>query len=198
MSPVTVMPALDMFVSEIETLIAVEPNAHRVTREVQSRLANLIASPGLLAPEHRQPWPDRYRTHLLAVAPSRRFSVVAMVWLPGQVTPIHDHICWCVVGVLQGAEEEQRYHLREDVSGGRWLVPWGRQHLAPGDTCALVPPDENIHRVRNAGDCLAISIHVYGEDIAAYGSSINQRFDDLPIRPRDWSGRSVAWRRAIA
>jgi predicted metal-dependent enzyme (double-stranded beta helix superfamily) len=186
---------LAAFVADVEAIVAAESDPHRIAAGVQARLPRLLADPNFLAPEQREPWPDHYRPHLLAVAPSRRFSVVSLVWLPGQVTPIHDHICWCVVGVLQGLEKEQRYTLHEGADGGRWLIPLAEETVPPGHTCALVPPDENIHQVRNAGADLAISIHVYGDDLTTHPSSINQCFDDLPIRPDDLSGNPVAWRR---
>lgn len=186
---------LAAFIADVEAIVAAESDPHRIAAGVQARLPRLLADPDFLAPEQREPWPDHYRPHLLAVAPSRRFSVVSLVWLPGQVTPIHDHICWCVVGVLQGLEKEQRYTLHEGADGVRWLVPLAEEIVPPGNTCALVPPDENIHQVRNAGTDLAISIHVYGDDLTTHPSSINQCFDDLPIRPGDLSGNPVAWRR---
>jgi predicted metal-dependent enzyme (double-stranded beta helix superfamily) len=186
---------LTTFVADIEALLAHERHPHRIAAGVQARLPRLLASSRFLGPEQREPWPDRYRPQLLTVAPSGRFSVVSLVWLPGQTTPIHDHICWCVVGVLEGLERERRYTLREDASGARWLAPLAEEAVTPGHTCALVPPDENIHQVRNAGDGLAISIHVYGEDLTAHPTSINQCFDELPIRLGDLSGSPVAWRR---
>ncbi len=193
--------ALRTFIDEVEALIASEADPHRITDGVRRRLATLLQFPEFLAPEQREPDPGHYRTHLLAVAPSRKFSVVALVWLPGQITPIHDHICWCCVGVLQGLEHEQRYSLHQatqdesrDESGNQWLVPLDVDVLTAGHTCELVPPEENIHQVRNAGDDLAISIHVYGDDLDVWGSSINQCFDALPVRD-DRSGAPVAWRR---
>lgn len=189
--------ALETFVDDVEALVERETDPHRITGGVQRHLATLLQTPDFLSPEQREPDPEHYRIHLLAIAPSRRFSVVALVWLPGQVTPIHDHICWCCVGVLQGLEHEQRYSLHRagpDDAGAQWLVPLDVDVLTPGHTCALVPPDENIHQVHNAGSDLAISIHVYGDDLAVWGSSINQCFDTLPIRD-DRSGAQVAWRR---
>src|SRR3954452_13064216 len=35
--------------------------------------------------------PACYSQHVLHVEPDGSFSVVGLVWLPGQVTPIHDH-----------------------------------------------------------------------------------------------------------
>src|SRR5579863_3787500 len=107
--------ALATFIDEVEALVARETDPHRITDGVQRHLATLLQFGEFLSPEQREPDPEHYRTHLLAVAPSRKFSIVALVWLPGQVTPIHDHICWCCVGVLQGLEHEQRYSLHQDA-----------------------------------------------------------------------------------
>ncbi len=43
------------------------------------------------------------------------------------MTPIHDHICWCLVGVLQGVEREQRYSLREHRDGTWYLALVGEE-----------------------------------------------------------------------
>jgi predicted metal-dependent enzyme (double-stranded beta helix superfamily) len=189
---------LETFIDDIEALVARERTPRKVVAGVQARLPFLLARPDFLPPRYRQPDPEHYRTHLLAVAPSKKFSIMSMVWLPGQMTPIHDHICWCVVGVLQGVECEQRYSLRERPDGKRWLAPVGEDDLYPCQVAGLVPPEENIHQVWNGGQDIAISIHIYGEDLSVYGSSINQRFDDLPICYDDTSGSPVAWRRELA
>jgi predicted metal-dependent enzyme (double-stranded beta helix superfamily) len=184
---------IQQFIAEIETLHDSEISGKALVACVEERLSKLVWQPNLLWPDEREPWPDHYRSHLVAVAPSRRFSVVALVWLPGQITPIHDHVSWCVVSVLEGLEAETRYHLRQSEEGNRWLAPVDEVPVTRGMTSALVPPEENIHLVRNAGDQLAISIHVYGADIGVMGSSINQTFDELSIRA-DMGGEPVSWR----
>ena len=153
-----------------------DPNA------IADRLAALLREPGWLAPEHQLPGVDTYRQHLLHVSPTRRMSVVALVWLPGQHTPIHDHVSWCVVGVYRGVEQEIRYRLVE-ASGRQYLEPAGSVLARPGHVEALVPPAEDIHAVTAAGTEMAVSIHVYGADIEKLGSSIHRRFDDVPILP---------------
>jgi predicted metal-dependent enzyme (double-stranded beta helix superfamily) len=37
------------------------------------------------------------------------FSIIAVVWRPGQLTRIHDHMTWCVFGVIQGVEHEELF-----------------------------------------------------------------------------------------
>jgi len=73
---------------------------------------------------------------------------MAIVWRPGQVTRIHDHVTWCVFGVIQGVEDEELFALDD---GGECLVPVGRNRNTTGDVGGFAPPGD-IHRVRNAGD----------------------------------------------
>jgi predicted metal-dependent enzyme (double-stranded beta helix superfamily) len=142
------------------------------TAEAVSRaLAPYLGATGLLTDEQREGDPERYRQHVLHVADDGAFSLVALVWLPGQATPVHDHVCWCVVGVHEGEEEEVRYVL----DGDRLVVT--EQLVNPtGDVSIALPPGD-IHLVRNAGTDLAISLHVYGADLRHTGTSIRRRYD---------------------
>ena len=146
---------------------------------VAERLGALLRQDGWLAPEHQAPGADTYRQHLLHVSPCRRLSVVSLVWRPGQRTAIHDHVSWCVVGILRGVEREDRYDV-EESHGHRALRPAGTVYARRGHVEALEPPGD-IHAVTAAGREIAISIHVYGADIEVLGSSIHRRYDDLPI-----------------
>jgi 3-mercaptopropionate dioxygenase len=119
---------------------------------------------------------DGYRCHVLHVEPDGSFSVTAMVWRPGQVTPVHDHVTWCVFGVVQGVEYEELYALSAD---GTYLSEVGRGQNDCGDVSGFAPPGD-IHRVRNIGADVAISLHVYGADITRLGSSIRRTYD-LPV-----------------
>lgn len=145
------------------------------TAEAVSRaLAPHLGAEGLLTSEQREGDPERYRQHVLHVADDGAFSLVALVWLPGQSTPVHDHVCWCVVGVHEGEEEEIRYVL----DGQRLVVT--EQLVNPlGDVSVALPPGD-IHLVRNAGSDLAVSLHVYGADLRRTGTSIRRRYD-LPV-----------------
>jgi predicted metal-dependent enzyme (double-stranded beta helix superfamily) len=147
---------------------------------VAGHLRRLIAADGWLARADRAPGAETYRQHLLHVSPCRRLSVVALVWLPGQTTAIHDHVSWCVVGVHRGVEREERYEL-VDTATGPALRPAGSVLAPRGHVETLIPPAGDIHAVTAAGCETAISIHVYGADIEVLGSSIHRRYDDLPI-----------------
>ena len=74
---------------------------------MSQELARHLPSSDVLGPELRIGDPDGHRSHLLYSEPGGTFSIVALVWRPGQVTPIHDHVTWCVFGVVQGEEREE-------------------------------------------------------------------------------------------
>jgi len=162
------------------TLLAFASDARHLSHDphaIGERLRALLAEDDWLAPEHREPDPDHYRQHLLYVSPERDLSIVSLVWLPGQATPIHDHVSWCIVGVYEGREREIRYRA---VDGG--LEETGWIEAEPGHVEVIVPSsEEDIHRVTAAGDGPTISIHVYGADIEARGTSIYRRFDESQV-----------------
>jgi predicted metal-dependent enzyme (double-stranded beta helix superfamily) len=170
------MTALTDFAADARRLAA-DPHA------IGARLAALLAEDGWLAPEHRVPDRHSYRQHLLYVSPERDVSIVALVWLPGQSTPIHDHVSWCVVGVYEGRERETRYRAVE-AGGGRHLEPVGTVDALPGHVEVLTPDVEDIHMVTAVGEEPTISIHVYGADIERLGTSVYRRYDDWPVRRR--------------
>jgi 3-mercaptopropionate dioxygenase len=133
---------------------------------VAERLRTHLPAPDLLTGEQR--FGDRlgYRCHLLHVESDGTFSVAALVWRPGQATAIHDHVTWCVIGVLQGIEREDRYVLRDEC----WLEYVGSSVNRAGDVTGLVPPGD-IHRVQGEGPYPTISLHIYGTDLSRLASS---------------------------
>ena len=107
--------------------------------------------------------------------PDGSFSIVVMVWRPGQATPVHDHLSWCCTAVLQGTEYEEVYAVRRDH-----LEVIARNANPVGTVSGFAPPGD-VHLVRNIGETVAVSMHVYGTDIARVGSSV-RRVYDLPVR----------------
>ncbi|MEV4435188.1 cysteine dioxygenase family protein [Streptomyces sp. NPDC049555] len=154
---------------------------------VGERLAPHLGAPDLLTAEQCRGDAHRYRQHVLHAERDGSFSVVALVWLPGQHTAVHDHVSWCVTGVHLGRESERRYRLVPDGPTAR-LVATGDVVNRQGDVCGFAPPGD-IHRVGNASTSVAISLHVYGADVLRLGSSV-RRVYDLPADERRAGGTS--------
>lgn len=174
-------PLLSDLVCAIRDVVRRERPPAETARLVAACLEPFLAQPDLVPPEYRVGDPQRYRQHLVHSEPDGSFSVVALVWQPGQATPIHDHIAWCVAGVYEGAETERRYELRGEGATAR-LVPIADVVNESGVACGFAPPGD-IHLVRNAEDATVVSIHVYGADIAKLGTSVRRTYQ-LPVAGR--------------
>ncbi len=167
---------LDDLVGAIRSVVDRHADWQETARLVARELERCRPSPRVVAPELRSGDPDTYRSHLLHAEPDGSFSIVALVWRPGQETPIHDHVTWCVFTVVQGVEHEELFMLDEEAGV---LVEAGSATNKTGSVSGFAPPGD-IHRVRNVGDETAISIHVYGTDVDRIGSSV-RRYYDQPV-----------------
>jgi predicted metal-dependent enzyme (double-stranded beta helix superfamily) len=169
---------LNDLVKSVKSVLAEESDPEQRTPSVARVLQPFLRDSRLLTLEQRQPDPERYRQHVLYVEETGAFSIVALVWLPGQSTAVHDHVSWCVIGVHQGREHEVSYRLIRD-GHDEYLLPIGESTHRAGSVAALEPPGD-IHTVFNPGPETAISIHIYGADVRQLGSSIRCRYD-LPV-----------------
>ncbi|MFJ4274362.1 cysteine dioxygenase [Streptomyces coelicoflavus] len=163
---------LDHLVREIRAVVHRGLPPDRTAGLVGDRLAPHLGAADLLTGRQCEGDADRYRQHVLHAEEDGGFSIVSLVWLPGQRTSIHDHVSWCVTGVHQGREHERRYELIPGDPVGR-LVPTRDVVNEQGQVCGFAPPGD-IHRVWNGGTGKAISLHVYGADITRLGTSIRR------------------------
>jgi 3-mercaptopropionate dioxygenase len=168
----------DSLVRAVRAAVRLGLDWQATAEHVVGTLRGNLADPEVLLPGRlRHGDPACYQSHLLYAEPDGSFSIAAMVWLPGQQTVIHDHVAWCVTAVLQGHEYEEIFALAD---GGRALELVARNVNQAGTVSGFAPPGD-IHRVRNTGDSVAISMHVYGADISRLGTSIRREYT-LPSR----------------
>jgi 3-mercaptopropionate dioxygenase len=170
--------SLDGLTTAVRAVVRRRADWGETAARVAAALERHLPAPSVLTAEQRAGDPESYRSHVLHSEPDGSFSIVALVWRPGQVTRIHDHVTWCVFGVIQGIEYEEQFAL--DESGG-YLVEAGHTVSEAGDVSGFAPPGD-IHRVRNAGDRVAISIHIYGTDVSRIGSGARRDYD-LAVLP---------------
>lgn len=153
------------FVVEFSRLITLAPGEQQLLHDGSKLVQHLVSVDDWLPERFAAPAADRYSQYLLHSDGEERFSVVSFVWGPGQSTPIHDHTTWGIIGVLRGAEIEQRYVRQPDGS----LAPNGApERLSAGSVDVVSPSVGDLHKVSNAlDDRASISIHVYGGNIGA-------------------------------
>jgi len=121
---------------------------------------------GFLKPDHYRTDPAHYARNAVYLAPDRSLSLYALVWLPGQWTPVHDHGTWGVVGVVEGVLEERAYmSVDGEIRGDRGirLKRGGLVLLPPGAVSTFVPNPDHIHKTGvPPGRGRVVSLHLYG------------------------------------
>lgn len=155
-------------VDGVRTAVTAHAGWAETAQLVADQLRAHLPSPGVLTAEQRLGSPDDYRGYPLYAEPDGTFSIMAVVWRPGQITRIHDHITWCALGVIQGVEHEELFDA--DLN----LLSRNENHV--GHVSGFAPPGD-IHRVHNISETTAISIHIYGTDITRLGSTARRYYD---------------------
>jgi len=155
------------YVQAIDAVLRRRPANRVIIREVSLATKQLCADDRWLPEAKRTGSPDCYTRHLLHRDPENRFVVLALVWMPGQMTPIHDHSCWGVMGIVENSLEEVCYDRLDDGSRTDFaeLEQSRGTDVGRGSVAYLLPPFEEIHRIGNTTDKPTISLHVYGRDL---------------------------------
>jgi predicted metal-dependent enzyme (double-stranded beta helix superfamily) len=96
---------------------------------------------------------------LLYRAGDGSLSLFSLVVPPGAQTPVHDHLAWGLVGLYRGTQDEEIY-----VDGDGGLELRERRALRTGDFYVLIPPRDDIHRVRTTSPQTSVSIHLLTND----------------------------------
>jgi 3-mercaptopropionate dioxygenase len=125
-----------------------------------------------LTPAHYRCDPMHYARNALHIAPDRSLSLYALVWLPGQWTPVHDHGSWGVVGVVEGVLEERAFMCRDGeikADTGIRLNRGGMVLLPPGSVTTFVPNPDHIHKtgVPESRERV-VSLHLYGRTMNSF------------------------------
>jgi predicted metal-dependent enzyme (double-stranded beta helix superfamily) len=115
---------------------------------------------------------ETYIRHLLHEDAEGGWAVAALVWRPGQMSPVHAHHAWCAVGVHRGVLTETFYDLPQGEDGAPRLS--GVALRRPGDITHGPARLDAIHRLANLGTETAISIHAYGLPYGRFCSDLNR------------------------
>lgn len=128
-------------------------------RLMRAALTQAAAEDTLLTPAQCEGAANGYRRHLLIADPQGRYAAAALVWQPGQASPVHGHRTWCGYAVLDGALRETLYAWDEATEHAQPLRTQAREAGAVSYVRAGL---NAIHRLANDGARPAVSLHVYG------------------------------------
>jgi 3-mercaptopropionate dioxygenase len=157
-------PLVRDFFAAVQEQIASSASPPEACRAIRPGFAALLADPDWLPSAYLIANPDSgmgggIGQWLLSRARDGSLSLFSLVVPPGAATPVHDHLAWGLVGLYRGTQEEEIFaHERGDLR----LVE--RRALAPGDFYELLPPRDDIHRVRTTSGESSVSIHLLTND----------------------------------
>jgi len=158
----------------LDTACCFDPASPGFINGVRTALAGLADEPELLSKAQRESCPDSYTRHLLFADPLGRYAIAALIWRPGQMSPIHGHHTWCAYTVIEGMLTEKLFSW--DTHTHRAVET--RQHDRARGAVSVVGAGRGaIHCLGNtsAAEETAISIHVYG----VTGTQISTHVNDI-------------------
>lgn len=160
---------LETLVTGIATSLE-NKDVNTAVKDIELALKQAIQNPGLLPAECLSGSPDGYKRHLLHVNADSPFTIMSLVWLPGQESPVHGHQAWCVVGIAEGTLTTESFTRRSDGN----LECIASSTAQPGETCIELPGNGDIHRLANRSNSKAVSLHIYGMDLSENACRINE------------------------
>jgi predicted metal-dependent enzyme (double-stranded beta helix superfamily) len=157
-------PVVRAFVDDVRAAIERSGSPEEACDAIRPGFARLLADPGWLPVEYGEPVPGSgmgggIGQWLLYRAGDGSLSLFSLVVPPGSETPVHDHLAWGLVGLYRGEQDEEIY-----AQGADGLELTERRALSPGDFYALIPPSDDIHRVRTTSAETSVSIHLLTND----------------------------------
>jgi predicted metal-dependent enzyme (double-stranded beta helix superfamily) len=152
------------FIDTVRAQIGAAESASDAVERIRPGFAELLADPGWLPAEYQEAAPESgmgggIGQWLLYRAGDGSLSLFSLVVPPDAETPVHDHLAWGLVGLYRGTQDEEIFAREE----GELRLTQSRA-LEPGDFYALIPPRDDIHRVRTTSPETSVSIHLLTND----------------------------------
>ena len=138
----------------------------RIVARLIDGLHGVLAVAGALPPELLRGDVSGIVRRELYRSPAHGYQVVAITWLPGQASSVHDHgRTWGVEAVLRGRLDVLDYRVRGRHRALSELHPADQHPLVDGTVIGLLPPHD-LHACRNGSAReTAVSLHVYGRPL---------------------------------
>src|SRR4051794_36944402 len=165
-------PTVRGFIDQVRDAIANASDPQDGCDRIRPSSAALLADPHWLPDAFAQPNPESgmgggIGQWLLFRAGDRSLTLFSLIVPPGSETPAHDHLAWGLVGLYRGTQDEEIFDPELTLTESR--------QLNPGDFYALLPPRDDIHRVRTTSPETSVSIHLLTNDTGASGATRSTR-----------------------
>jgi len=157
-------PTVRSFIESVQVVIAEARSAAEAVERIRPTFARLLEDPEWLPREYQEAAPESgmgggIGQWLLYRAGDGSLSLFSLVVPPEAETPVHDHLAWGLVGLYRGTQDEEIF-----ARSAEGLTLTESRALNPGAFYALIPPADDIHRVRTTSPETSVSIHLLTND----------------------------------
>ena len=178
-------PVLRRFITKIEAILEQHLDVADRLQHLRQPYAELLNDSTWLPAECRQPnfnsaMGGGIASWLLYRSEAKDLSLFSLVVPVAAATPVHNHLAWGLVGLYQGEQEEEEFEVEENDGHHHTTsqeIPIElrvRRILKQGEFYELIPPRNDVHRVRTTSSVPSISLHLLANDT---GCVVRQKFD---------------------
>lgn len=165
-------PTVRQFIGQVRAAVAEAADPAAAIAAIRPTFAALMRDADWLPEAYQAPVPESgmgggIGQWLLFRSGGRDLCLFALVVPAGSATPVHDHLAWGLIGLYKGEQEETVFARRDDdvpVGEREELTLSHRRVVHQGDLYPLLPPVEDIHRVRTISAETSVSLHLLAND----------------------------------
>ena len=162
------------FLTNLEDILTEISEDSQRLKAITPLVRSLLTSSDWLQGEYLEPDPEQgWSVLMLYDEPDFPLTIQTVVWLPGKVSPIHNHATWGLVALISGKEKNTFWRRAGDKAFPDKLVKVGEKILLPGDIISFLP--DAIHSVEALDEEPTITFNIYGE------TDYSQRFEFDPV-----------------
>ncbi|WP_119067377.1 hypothetical protein [Rubrobacter indicoceani] len=168
-------PVVRDFIAGVRGEMAAAESPAAAIGRIKPAFARLLEDKAWLPQEFRSPAPEsgmggsigQYLIFRSGTGEDGDLSLFSLVVPPGSETPVHDHLAWGLIGLYAGEQAETVYARTDNaspVSEREALSVTLTREISRGDFYPLIPPEDDIHRVRTTSQGSSVSIHLLAGD----------------------------------
>ncbi|MDJ0903607.1 MAG: cupin [Xenococcus sp. MO_188.B8] len=150
------------FLTDLEDILLTIPDDRDRLKAIFPLVRKLLMSSYWLQMEYHTPNPETgWSVNTLYKEQDYPITIQTVAWLPGNVSPIHNHATWGIVALIDGQEKNRFWKRSPDKEYPHKIELIDEYNFIPGDIIGLMP--DAIHSVEPLGEEPTITFNIYGE-----------------------------------
>lgn len=167
MSTTSMSAAVDAFIGDVKAILAAQGESDAAMQQIADRMRAFITDDTVLA-AHEETMGNIHtgRQSTPLYQDDTGLTLVRARFGPEEMTPIHSHGSWGVIGVYKGRDRYQVWRRLDGGTGdGAAEVELIEERiLEPGDVVLLPPPPQDIHAQQGHDGEPAYEFVLFGAD----------------------------------